>query len=91
MITDVDKKIATGSVVIEPEHVIKPGMKEYERGRRLRERVISAAPYICLERARIVTRAYRETESEHILTRRALAFDRILKGIRRTASSGGYI
>ncbi len=81
MTAGMDKNLVKGSVAIEPEHVLKPGMKEYERGQRLRKRVISASPYICLERARIVTRAYRETENRHILTRRAGAFDRILKGI----------
>lgn len=81
MTTGVAEKQDTGSVAVEPDHVIRPGMKEYERGQRLRERVISVDPYICLERARIVTQAYRETEKEHILARRAIAFDRILKGI----------
>jgi formate C-acetyltransferase len=69
------------NVPIEPEHVIKPGMKEYERGQRLRRRVISVAPHICIERARLITQAYRETEHEHILTRRAKAFDKVLRGI----------
>jgi formate C-acetyltransferase len=66
---------------IAPDHVLAPGMKEYERGQRLRKRVISVNPHICLERARIVTMSYRETEGEHILVRRARAFDRMLKEI----------
>ncbi len=66
---------------IEPEHILKPGLVEYERGQRLRKRVISVNPYICIERARLVTQSYRETEHEHILVRRAKAFDLILRGI----------
>ncbi len=66
---------------IEPEHILAPGMKEYERGQRLRKRVISVDPHICIERARIVTQSYKETEGEHVLVRRARAFDNILKGI----------
>jgi pyruvate-formate lyase len=81
MKTEINEAILSKPVEIDTEHVLNPGMAEYERGQRLKNRVISAQPYICIERARIVTEAYRETESEHMLTRRAEAFDRILRGI----------
>ena len=67
---------------MEPDHVLKPGMPEYERGQRLRARVISAEPHICIERARLVTEAYLEHGHEDIYTLRAKAFDRVLRGIR---------
>ncbi len=70
-----------GDFVIEPDHVLSKGMEEYERGQRLRHRVVTVQPRICLERARIITQSYKETEGEHILVRRSRAFDCILKGI----------
>jgi formate C-acetyltransferase len=63
------------------EHVLEPGTPEYERGQFLRGRVITVDPHICIERARLVTESYRETENEPVLIRRARAFDRILRGI----------
>ncbi len=71
----------SGLVSLEPEHILKPGMREFDRGQRLRSRVISVNPHICIERARFVTQVYRETEHEHILIRRTKAFDRILRNI----------
>jgi pyruvate formate-lyase/glycerol dehydratase family glycyl radical enzyme len=65
----------------QPSHVLKGGMEEYERGQRLRMRVISVDPHICIERARIVTRAYREMEREPVILKRAKTFDRILRSI----------
>jgi formate C-acetyltransferase len=56
-------------------------MEEYERGQRLRHRVVTVQPHICLERTRLVTGSYRETEGEHVLVRRSKALDRILKNI----------
>ncbi|MFW6181323.1 MAG: pyruvate formate lyase family protein, partial [Spirochaetota bacterium] len=63
------------------EHVLEPGTPEYDRGQFLRRRVITVDPHICIERARLVTESYRETENEPVLIRRARAFDRILRGI----------
>ena len=51
----------------------------YLRCQKLRERIIAVKPEICIERARILTRVYKETENEHVLYRRAKAFDAILK------------
>jgi pyruvate formate-lyase/glycerol dehydratase family glycyl radical enzyme len=64
-----------------PDHVLSPGMPEYERGQRLRRRVISVQPHLCIERARLVTRTYRENEHEHILAKRAKAFDNVLRNV----------
>jgi len=66
---------------VQPEHILRQGMEAYERGQRLRKRVITVDPHICIERARIVTASYRETEGEHVLVRRSKAFDRIMRGI----------
>jgi pyruvate formate-lyase/glycerol dehydratase family glycyl radical enzyme len=72
---------AIQNIDIEPEHILDPGMPQYERGQRLRKRVISVDPHVCIERARIVTRSYKQTEGEHVLVRRAKAFDSILRSI----------
>lgn len=64
---------------IDVSDVLRKGTKGYERCQRLRNRVISAKSHICIERARLVTQAYKETEGDHILIRRAKAFDKILK------------
>jgi pyruvate formate-lyase/glycerol dehydratase family glycyl radical enzyme len=66
---------------IQPEHVLCPGMESYERGQRLRRRVITVHPHICIERARLVTESYRETEGEHVLVQRSKAFDRMLRSM----------
>lgn len=65
----------------QPKHVLNPGMAAYERGQRLRNRVITVDPHICIERARIITQSYQETEGEHVLVQRSKAFDRIMRGI----------
>ncbi|MDR1611677.1 MAG: glycyl radical protein [Planctomycetota bacterium] len=52
------------------------------RVRRLREKVLSARPGVCLERARAYTRVYRENESRPVIIRRAL-------GLLETLTSGG--
>lgn len=49
-----------------------------ERIKRLKERFMSTRKSICIERARIVTRAYREMESEPVIVKRARTLDRIL-------------
>jgi pyruvate formate-lyase/glycerol dehydratase family glycyl radical enzyme len=79
--TAVPVRIDTAKLSLHPEHVLKEGSAAFERGQRLRKRVISTRPHICIERARFVTEVYRETEHEHILTRRAEAFDRILRNM----------
>ena len=64
---------------IDDDHILKKGMPEYERGQRLKKQVITTKNYLCIERARIITRAYKATENEHILIRRAKAFKEILE------------
>jgi formate C-acetyltransferase len=52
---------------------------QYARCQRLRDRVVSVKPEICIERARIITRVYKENEKEDIFVKRARAIDAILK------------
>jgi pyruvate-formate lyase len=76
-----DGRIGCAEHAIEHDQVLRPGMKEYERGQRLRNRAVSVDPHICIERARIVTKVYRETEGEQVFSRRAKTLDRILGNI----------
>jgi len=67
-------EIDTGCTVTVPKSVnVSP------RIGRLRERILSVVPEICIERARLVTESYRETESEPIEIRRAKALEKVLK------------
>ena len=67
------------TLFINTENVLSEDSKAYKRCQRLRKRVIGAQSHICLERAKIITRVYQQTEGEHILKRRAKALDAILK------------
>lgn len=49
-----------------------------ERIRRLRELFLNTKKSICIERARIVTRAYQELTQEPVILKRAKVLDRIL-------------
>lgn len=71
--------MSTVTLFINQENVLSEDMNEYKRCQRLRDNVINAQSHICLERAKIITRVYQETEGEHILNRRAKAFDAIMK------------
>lgn len=68
-------------VGIEIQDVLPKSNSGYARTQRLKNQVLSAKSQICMERAKIVTKAYQETEGEHILIRRAKIFDRILSEI----------
>jgi pyruvate formate-lyase/glycerol dehydratase family glycyl radical enzyme len=81
IITERERDSRTPAVQHRSEHVLAPGTVGYERGQFLRKRVITVDPRICIERARLVTQSYRETENQPVLIRRAKAFDRILRGI----------
>jgi formate C-acetyltransferase len=59
--------------------VMSKDTPQYARCQRLRERVISVKPEICVERARIITRVYKENEKEDIFVKRAKAIDAILR------------
>jgi formate C-acetyltransferase len=61
------------------QDVLSKDSPQYARGQRLRNRVISVKPEICIERARIITRIYKENENEDIFVKRAKAIDAILK------------
>ena len=50
-----------------------------ERINRIKDEILSTPPSICIERARIYTRVYRETEALPIARRRALALRRTLE------------
>ncbi len=51
----------------------------YQRTQTQRKSLIDTIPHVCIERARIVTEVYKKTENLHILTRRARAFEEVLK------------
>lgn len=55
------------------------GMAQPERARFLKERFLSRRPSICLEGALAKTRAFRETEGEALIVRRAKGFRRHCK------------
>jgi pyruvate formate-lyase/glycerol dehydratase family glycyl radical enzyme len=67
------------AINIDVEDVLKPNSIEYQKGQQLKNRIISVKPHVCIERARIVTRIYKQTENEHILVRASKAFDAVLK------------
>ncbi len=49
-----------------------------DRVSKLREKVINAKPEVCLEKARIMTESYKETEGQPEIIRRAKALEKIL-------------
>jgi len=49
------------------------------RTERLRTRLYKQAPEICLERAKIYTESWKETEAEPLAVRRAMALERVLR------------
>lgn len=61
------------------EDVLPKGSQGHDRAQRMRDRVVNAQPHVCLERAKIVTRVYQETENLHPLPRRAKVLDAILR------------
>ncbi|MCK4750646.1 MAG: hypothetical protein KAT15_26490, partial [Bacteroidales bacterium] len=50
-----------------------------ERISKLREKVLSAKPSVCTERAKCYTRIYRENEDQPVIIKRALALEKTLK------------
>ncbi len=71
-----------GKIKPDTEHVLSKGMAAYERGQRLRERVINAENYVCIERARIATKIYREHEGENIYAVRSKVFGAIAREMK---------
>lgn len=47
----------------------------------IKERFIQMTPEICVERAQLITESYKETEDQPIHIRRAMALEKILKGM----------
>jgi formate C-acetyltransferase len=67
---------------IERDDVLLPGTYWYQKVQRLREQVLKAKLTVCVERALLVTEAYKETEDIPILLRRAQAYDKILRNMK---------
>lgn len=57
---------------------ILDNVKTGERVQRLREELLDTTPRVCVERARIVTRAYREHEADPSVLKRARALAQVL-------------
>ncbi|MDP4222740.1 MAG: glycyl radical protein [Bacteroidota bacterium] len=62
-----------------------------ERVDRLRKEILSARSTICLERARIYTRIYREKENEPVILKRAFALERTLKEMTIFIGDGEFL
>ena len=58
-----------------------PARSPHPRNARYKERILGAPYEICMERARYVTRVYRETEGEHPSLRAARAFDATVRNM----------
>ncbi len=48
-----------------------------ERVQRIKARFLETTPEICVERAKLITESYKETEGQPIATRRAKALEKI--------------
>ena len=57
----------------------KTGETIHWRTKKLNNEVLAVKPEICVERARLVTRSYRETEPEPMVIRRAKAIAKVLR------------
>lgn len=62
-----------------------------ERIKRLKDEVVSIKPKICIERARLITESYKETESLPMVMRRAKALEKILLNMSIYISEGELI
>jgi pyruvate formate-lyase/glycerol dehydratase family glycyl radical enzyme len=62
-----------------------------ERIERLKERILSAIPTVCTERARFYTEAYKEHENAPVILKRAFALEKTLKGITIFIDEGELI
>jgi formate C-acetyltransferase len=61
------------------------------RVRRLRHRLLASRPELCVERARIVTEVYRDTEGDPTIVRRAKALQAVLQGMTIRIDDGELI
>lgn len=62
-----------------PNEVLQEGTAGQQRIQRMRQRVVNAQPEVCLERALIATRIYRENEQLSPLPLRTKTFDAVLR------------
>jgi len=62
-----------------------------ERIAKLKERILSAVPTVCTERARFYTEAYREHENTPVILKRAFALEKTLKGMTVFIDDGELI
>ena len=59
--------------------VLSKDSETYKRIQKQRKSMIDTVPHVCIERARIMTQAYKQMEHLPILMRRAKAFDAVLR------------
>lgn len=71
--------MGTTEMFLNIQDVMTPETDEYKRCQRLKDSLVNVQSEVCLERAKIVTRVYKETEGEDSYVRKAKAFDAILK------------
>jgi len=57
-----------------------------KRTKELRQRCVDATPEVCVERARLITKAYEEYGSLPVTMKRAMSFEKILNTDFRTAT-----
>ncbi len=62
-----------------------------ERIAKLKERILSAVPTVCTERARFYTESYREHENTPVILKRAFALEKTLKGMTVFIDDGELI
>ena len=67
------------------------GIEINERVTRLRELVAGVTPEVCIERGLLITEAYKETENEPPIIRRAKALEKILKEMTVRIDDGELI
>lgn len=61
---------------------------QFERIAHLKDEVVNSTPYICIDRLRSITRAYRENEAQPNEMKRAIALREILKDMRISIMDG---
>jgi formate C-acetyltransferase len=61
---------------------------QFKRIEKLKDEVVNSTPYICVDRIRGITRAYKENEAQPNEMKRALALREILKGMRISIMDG---
>ena len=74
-------KMTSFQVPIDIGEVLPKDSEAYSRGQRLKNRVINVKSHICIERARLVTESYKETEGQPAVLRRAKALQKILENM----------